>query len=59
MLKVDSSTAIPDGRGRKGPDRVVVVAFVERVDPERGETVLMEHRARLRSVVLARRADRA
>lgn len=35
----------PDAPAPNRLDRVVVVAFVERADPERGETVLMERRS--------------
>ena len=35
----------PDAPAPNRPTRVVVVAFVERADPERGETVLMERRS--------------
>ena len=35
----------PDAPAPNRPTRVVVVAFVERPDPERGETVLMERRS--------------
>ena len=35
----------PDAPEPNRPDRVVVVAFVERDDPERGPTVLMERRS--------------
>lgn len=35
----------PDAPAPNRPLRVVVVAFVERADPERGDTVLMERRS--------------
>ena len=35
----------PDAPAPNRPTRVVVVAFVERDDPERGQTVLMERRS--------------